>query len=216
MKRILLYAPMEFVKKVGFGDVFEYVEEMELLRIFRFDMYDMITMQRFKLKNPHHHPKMVVGLSGIESIQVIQEDKEQGNYVILAKTHTTVGFDKMLKDFDFILDYPINIDQKGVKIPFISNQKKLKAVLEKVKKMIGNDFKVLNITSIKPNIETIHSLLTKKQKDIISFATKKGYFEIPRKITSKDISDYFDISTSAVNEHMRKIEKRIFNYLFVE
>ena len=82
--------------------------------------------------------------------------------------------------------------------------------------MIGNEFKILNVSSIKPNVETIKALLTKKQKEIILFATRRGYFEIPRKISSKKISEHFQISTSAVNEHFRKIEKRIFNYLFIE
>lgn len=207
---------MDFVKKMGFGEIFEHVEEMEVLRIFRFDMHDMITMQRFKLYDSDFDLQELVGINGISSVQVIKEDKARREYIILVKTHTTVGFDKLLKNFDFIIDYPINIDHKGVKIPFISTQQHLKEVLDKVKKLIGNEFKVLNITSVKPNVETIQSLLTKKQEVIISFAAKKGYFDIPRKISSKDISDHFNISVSAVNEHLRKVEKRIFNYLFVE
>ncbi len=216
MKRILMHASMNFIKQMGFGDIFEQVEEMELLRIFRFDLHDMITMQRFKLKNPKDNLYDLIGLGGIQSIQILKEDKAQGEYIVLAKTHHSVGFDQMLKDFNFILDYPIHVDQKGVKIPFISNEKRLKEILVKVKKMVGNEFRVLNISAIKPNIETIQSLLTDKQKNVISFAVKKGYFEIPRKISSKEISDHFNVSISAVNEHLRKIEKKIFYYLFNE
>ena len=216
MKRILLYAPMNFVKVMGFGDVFEHVEEMELHRIFRFDMHDMITMQRFKLHDPDFDLQNLVGTNGISSIQVVKEDRARGEYIVMVKTHTTAGFDKLLKNFDFIIDYPINIDRNGVKIPFISTQNHLKEVLEKVKKLIGNNFKVLNINPVKPNIETVQSLLTEKQQNIVTFAAKKGYFEIPRKISSKELSDHFDISTSAINEHLRKIEKRIFHYLFVD
>ena len=207
---------MEFVKKVGFGDVFEYAEEMELLKIFRFDMHNMITMERFRFKDPNFHPNMLIGTSGIKFIQILKEDIEKKEYTVLVKTHANVGFDQIFNDFDFILDYPIYVNQEGLTIPFISSQKNLKAILESVKKIAGNQFKVLNITSVKPNIESIKTLLTEKQQEIISFAVKKGYFEIPRKISSKEISNHFDISISAVNEHLRKIEKRIFNHLFIE
>ena len=207
---------MEFVKKVGFGDVFEYAKEMELLKIFRFDTHNMITMERFKFKDPSFHPQMLVGMSGIKFVQILKEDPKNGEYTLLVKTHATVGFDQIFNDFDFILDYPIHVNQEGLTIPFISSQKNLKAILESVKKIAGNQFKVLSISSVKPNIESIKALLTEKQQDIISFAAKKGYFEIPRKISSQEISKHFDISISAVNEHLRKIERRIFNHLFVE
>ncbi len=212
----MLFAPLKIVREVGFGDIFEIVEEMEISRIFRFDLHDIISIIRFKLKDPNMNPLKIVGISSIEFIQILKEDKTRGEYLALAKNHSTTGFDQILKDFDFILDFPIYFDQEGVKIPFISTQKVLKGLLERVRQMVGNEFKILNISSIKPDVENFKALLTKKQREIISYATNNGYFEIPREISSKEIADHFNIAISVVNEHIRKIEKRFFHYIFLE
>ena len=40
------------------------------------------------------------------------------------------------------------------------------------------------------------------------------YFEIPRRINSQKIATHFKISRSALNDHLRKIERVLYNSIF--
>jgi predicted DNA binding protein len=42
-----------------------------------------------------------------------------------------------------------------------------------------------------------------------------GNFEIPRKINGSDLADHFKISQSAIYEHIRKVERTLFNLIFL-
>ena len=53
------------------------------------------------------------------------------------------------------------------------------------------------------------TLLTERQHEILTIASKNGYFEIPRKITLSEFATTLHISKSALSETMRRIYKRL-------
>lgn len=214
MRRIVLQLSKEFVIKWGYKEIFNYIEKMELLRMYRFDKYNMIAMQVFKFSNPNYRPENMIGIDGIQILDVLKENPAENEYHCLVKSHNSNGFTEILDNFDFILDFPIILNQKGAIVPMIAPPQHLKKILNQASKIVGKGFKILEISTIKPNLDFLYSLLTKKQIEIMNYAASKGYFEIPRKITSKEIAEKFNISTSALNEHLRKVERKINNFLF--
>jgi len=55
----------------------------------------------------------------------------------------------------------------------------------------------------------ILSSLTNNQKKILNFATKFGYYDYPRKITSEELAEKIGINKDIILENLRKAEKRI-------
>ena len=55
----------------------------------------------------------------------------------------------------------------------------------------------------------ILSILTNSQKKILNFATKFGYYDYPRKITSEELAEKIGINKDIILENLRKAEKRI-------
>jgi len=53
------------------------------------------------------------------------------------------------------------------------------------------------------------TLLTQRQHEILTIASKNGYFEIPRKITLSKFATTIGLSKSALSENMRRIYKRL-------
>jgi len=53
------------------------------------------------------------------------------------------------------------------------------------------------------------SNLTNDQKKILNFATKFGYYDYPRKITSEELAEKIGINKDIILENLRKAEKRI-------
>jgi|GEM_PF-4164051 predicted DNA binding protein len=56
--------------------------------------------------------------------------------------------------------------------------------------------------------------LTSRQKEILQKAISMGYFESPRKCSLRDVAENLNISHTAVNKHIRKIEKRLLKNFF--
>lgn len=214
MKRIIIELPREFVVKYGYKEIFDYVERFELLRIYRYDKHDMLTMQKFIFNDTKTRPKHILGLNGISFIEVLKENPNKNEYICLVKTHSVIGFTEMFEKFDLILDYPLIITREILKIPFISHQDELKAVVDQLRSIVGQDFKILGIYPVRSEFDNLYNILTTKQLDIMTTSAKSGFFDIPRKISTNELANKFNISKSALNEHMRKVERKIFNFLF--
>ncbi|MHA1343749.1 MAG: helix-turn-helix domain-containing protein, partial [Promethearchaeota archaeon] len=53
------------------------------------------------------------------------------------------------------------------------------------------------------------SLLTKRQKEVLIIAIKKGFFDIPRKISLSELAKELKISSSSLSETIRRINKKL-------
>ena len=65
--------------------------------------------------------------------------------------------------------------------------------------------------SSKP-IETLQDFLTDKQYETLMLAHRKGYYEIPRKCTLEELGEELGIKRVAIQERIRRAEKRIVDY----
>lgn len=61
--------------------------------------------------------------------------------------------------------------------------------------------------------ETITSVLTERQQEVLGVALELGYYDVPRQATHNDIAERLDLSVGTVGEHLQKIEARVFNTL---
>lgn len=55
--------------------------------------------------------------------------------------------------------------------------------------------------------------LTERQQEVVAAAVEAGYYEIPRQLTQEELAQRLGISTGTLHEHLRKIEKRVFQQL---
>jgi len=60
---------------------------------------------------------------------------------------------------------------------------------------------------------TMFPELTKKQEEVLNLALEKGYYEYPRKISLDKLSKSTKASFSTIQEHIRKAENRILNFV---
>ncbi len=56
--------------------------------------------------------------------------------------------------------------------------------------------------------------LTLRQEEILQFAYSNGYYEYPRRISLRELSKIFDISSSTMSEILRAGQRRIFSEYF--
>jgi predicted DNA binding protein len=96
---------------------------------------------------------------------------------------------------------------------FIQKKEGLFEILQKYTK----SFEILAINDLGKALEKFaHPMpgFTERQREIATYAMRNGFFESPKKITADEIAKKFGISVSAVNDHIRKVEKIVMKYFF--
>ncbi|MHA1231625.1 MAG: helix-turn-helix domain-containing protein [Candidatus Helarchaeota archaeon] len=206
--------PIELMEIIGFKSIFKYIERVEVLHIFRYDNYNLIAIQKFKFRDGYS-PKDLLKIEefGIKFIEELVRIDDQ--YICFVKTKKKNKFHDLMSDFDMLLHYPIIFEQNYLKLSVISHETQLKSVIDFFTFHINKEnFKILSIMPLKNNINSIFSVLSERQFEIIRYAVKKGYYRIPREISANKIAKKFNISVQALHEHIRKAERKILETLF--
>ncbi|MDG5820990.1 helix-turn-helix domain-containing protein [Natronococcus sp. A-GB7] len=55
--------------------------------------------------------------------------------------------------------------------------------------------------------------LTARQREVLSLAVEAGYYEIPRETTSEQLAAELGISRRAVDDHLRRVERKVLSAL---
>ncbi|OLS15563.1 MAG: putative DNA binding protein [Promethearchaeota archaeon CR_4] len=105
------------------------------------------------------------------------------------------------------------MEENSILLSFMTDNDKIDIVWNELQEY-SVQYKVLSISTVLSPNETPYSKLTERQRKIIYYAVENGYYEIPRQITTVDLAEKFSISSSALNEHLRKIERQIFHSMF--
>jgi hypothetical protein len=103
---------------------------------------------------------------------------------------------------------PAYLEDDRLVFSILGENEALSSFLTLARKTIG-DFKILQIQDQTYNDESILSLLTDRQKEILIKAKQSGWYEIPRKITTMELAQEFGVSKTAILEHLRKAEAKI-------
>ena len=104
---------------------------------------------------------------------------------------------------ELLIVYPILVKEGIIRIEAITDRFKVDHFMTRLEKK-----------GIRAVIESIgyyykSTILTQRQHEILTIATKNGYFEIPRRITLSEFATTIGISKSALSETMRRIYKRL-------
>lgn len=93
-----------------------------------------------------------------------------------------------------------------------------KQPLMQILERLPKEFKI-KLKSIKQEklnnifLPQIFPKLSKKQKQVLDLAIKKGYFEFPRKINLQGLANKLSLSKQTIQQHLRIAEKKLIPYL---
>lgn len=102
------------------------------------------------------------------------------------------------------LDCPLNSNVQPASWRFIARTTSdLRHVLSGLEKE-GTKTRIVEVSALDQK-----ATLTGRQKEIISIAVAKGYFEFPRKISLTQLSQFLGIKPSTLSEILRSAERRL-------
>lgn len=106
---------------------------------------------------------------------------------------------------------PFTDDDTGLRITVVGTHEMLRQALEEFPDEIR--VSIEQVGEYSPDGRNVLSLLTDRQLEVFETAVEKGYYDIPRRATHKDIADGLGCAPSTVDEHLRKAESRVLTSL---
>ena len=128
---------------------------------------------------------------------------EGDDFVLLnIKTEDPLILTALMKT-QLLLIYPLTIKNGIVEVKVIAERSKIDLFLSEL------EHKTINFSIRSIGYYHGTQLLTQKQNEILQIANKKGYYDIPRKISLSNLANELNISPSALSETFRRIHKKI-------
>jgi predicted DNA binding protein len=205
-KVIIEIEPYETTKEAQ-RPLFTHIRSYEVLEVLKMDHVKGLFVDLIECHlNENVSIDELTSIGNMDILSVIRSEGDK--HICLVLGHETKDATDIFKELNLIYTAPSLISEDKVIVSFISDQKDMTRFVELVKANIG---KVVNMTFKQSTYEKkdILSILTDKQREIMTAAYRYGYYDIPRRISSEQLSEKVSISKPTLFEHLRKAERRI-------
>ena len=136
---------------------------------------------------------------------------ENGDGLVYIHCELTNPVKSLLSIFqmsEIMLDLPLEFTSDGaVRATVIGDEKSLYQAITQITDLV--DIDLGRTGEYRPEDRRLYSLLTKRQREVLSCAVDMGYYEVPRDITLTELAGELGISLATVGEHLQKIEATI-------
>ena len=143
-------------------------------------------------------------------------NSDNGAYTCLMKVQFNKVFIPVLKKFfkdNVIWKSPTYMNQNAITLTCIGDEKSLNEIIQDMESF--DTFKKAKLSYFHSCIEQkgIQQILTSRQLEVMRYAKDWGYYDSPRKITSKELAKKLNCSKSTLLEHLKNAENKIVNYI---
>lgn len=208
MRKVIVEIEPFETTKVAQRPMFTHIRSYEVLEVLKMDHEKGLYVDLIEC-----HLKENVSideLTTIGNMDILNVIRSEGNkHICLVLGHESEDATDVFRELNLIYTAPSLVSEDRVIVSFISSQKDMVKFVEVVKAYIG---KVVNISFKQSTYEKkdLLSVLTGKQREIMTAAYRYGYYDIPKGISSEQLSEKVNISKPTLLEHLRKAERRIF------
>ena len=149
----------------------------------------------------------------MEVLSVIKSDGD--DHTCLVKYYEPPGSEDASEDFDMDLVYttPSLISEERFVMSAIGDDMDLARFMDGVRKHVGEVTK-MSLTRAAYQRRDILTVLTDRQREVLTVANQYGYYDYPRGVSSEKLAARVGISKPVMLQHLRKAEKRIMADIF--
>ena len=209
MRRVTLEFNYHDAWKQIFGPNTDKVKVLEALRCFKCDLDGLAIICRLGLKDKNMTIRDLIGSGLLTNAETLYKEKD-GSIVVFIEGGSCVPqppegarMPKLL-----MARPPDFLDVDRMKVEVVGSESSVKKLLQHANKW-SNTYKILGLTSVDAKAESPLSKLTAKQRRALLTAFALGYCDVPRRISSEDLSRHLNADKSTVVEHMRKAERKL-------
>lgn len=208
MRRVTLEFNYQDAWKQIFGPCTDKVEVLEAFRCFKCDLEGLAIICRIKLAKSINI-KDLIGKGLITNIEILYKEKD-GSVVVFIEGRSCVPQPPRGARLPKLLMTrpPDFLDVDRMKVEVIGNEADIKKLLQYAGRW-SSTYKILGLTSVDTEAESPLSKLTVKQRRALLTAFALGYYDVPRRISSEELSRHLNADKSTIVEHLRKAERKL-------
>ncbi|MDQ3853039.1 MAG: helix-turn-helix domain-containing protein [Thermoproteota archaeon] len=194
-----------------FGSNSEKVEVLEALRCFKCDTQGLAIICRIRLKDRKITIQdLLIGKGLLTNIELLYKEKDGSLVVFIEGKSCVPKPPKDIKEPKMLMTRPPDfLDVDRMKVEMIGKENEIKKLVHYANKWGDNSFKILGLTSIDTKGESLLSKLTSRQRQILLTGYALGYYDVPRRISSDELSRHLNVDKSTIVEHLRKAERKL-------
>lgn len=115
---------------------------------------------------------------------------------------------------DLVIETPIRINGDGsLRMTYLGSDSALREAFRSVGEETDLTFEVVETGRYDPDRSSLLRVLTTRQQEVLEAAVETGYYSAPRQATQADVAERVGIAPTTAGEHLRKIERRVFDVL---
>jgi DNA-binding CsgD family transcriptional regulator len=207
MRRIVVEMPVdEFSRLKGGPNVYREVRSMEALAQLRAGPRDSAAIVRLEFKTPRLTPEIFFRGSGTE-LQVL--DERAGVYTcFLQFGRGSIPGRLGLSSQDGYVVPPITIAMDRARVNFVGTARQIEHFLVRLGKL-GVHPRTVSITDLRISSNSPLSVLTERQRQVLTAAYQQGYYDRPRRASSLELARGLGMSSATLVTHRLKAERRL-------
>jgi HTH DNA binding domain len=207
MRRIVVEMPAEdFLKQRGAEPIYRMVRTFEVLHQLRSGPDGSSVIIRLSFRDPCLTPESVFGAGG-GKVQVL--DAADGVFTCFVKLDGR-SLDRCLglgKRDGYVVP-PLGIADNLARITFVGSTHQVGRFLHRLDaKRIRH--RTVSLTDLRVSERSPLGVLTDKQRAVLTTAFENGYYDRPRRASSKSLAGSLGLSSSTFVDHRLKAERRI-------
>ena len=221
MRRLVVEFPKsEFTKIEGDSKALKDLKTMEVVLFLRHTNEEIVMICRVELESNVPDIQKYLKQVSDDTYQVqILEQETSGAYIVLVK-HKLSHPSEIRSVSRAVWEeggYVVAREMWAGKfrMTFVGSLHQIKQTLNALESN-GVRHKILSLTDEKFSLTSPLNALTEKQRRILIAAYKLGYYDVPRKISSRQLSEKLDLHKSALATHLRKAEHRLLTTILSE
>ena len=205
MRRLILSLFLQDIGRIG-PSVSQNIESLEVLHFLRQDRKEIALICRVTPKSPALKANLF--LRGVDQVQLLDHSPD-GVYTYFVKTKPRSRFNSaLLKGLGGYLMEPFEVRHGEVKMTFVGNLTQTRSFLRKMDKT-GVPYKIISLEDPKFSLNSPLNRLTAKQRRVLITAYKLGYYQLPKKMSAREVAGKLGMRNSTFSIHRIKAERRL-------
>ncbi len=205
MRKVLLRWKVESLTGIKeIEGLMEICERVEVLGHLSFEDDGVKQLVEMKIKEGRE----LAEISDLDSFDVLEihEEDEDGTLASILCTHPLA---KTAIELSNIFVYPsYGVDSKnGLELRIYGLSDSIRRFLGLVKVVMPPDS--ISVQTFKANGSSEYEFLTKKQREVLELAVRRGYYEEGSDVTLKQLADEMGIARSTIGEHIKRAESEV-------
>ena len=199
--------PRKELEATNYLSGLERISFLKIIQLFKYDSRRYPGIAQIKMKSNQDNIKTLVGFAGLQKIQILARDKD-GSSIIYAEGKTQKEWIRLTSNLEDMHILHLSLTPEGWRITFIGNDVQVKKFLNAVSKF-GLHSTIASASNAMFANSSFLSVLTDRQRKVITSAYSLGFFETPRRIDTRGLAKSLNLGKSVTIEHLRKVEKRL-------